>query len=139
AQNGKANDVALLCICLPGGGATPRIERQIDDTSLSLRGTTVKSAGFNTICLTSEDTSLSNKFAGIADGPVPAEITKAKCEAIPIGRLVEPLMLRTSLSSWRSQQAQLLVELRFSLTAHAVYKREIVCRHQEWKPILIGT
>jgi 3-oxoacyl-[acyl-carrier protein] reductase len=31
-----------------------------------------------------------NKFAGIADGPVPAEIIKAKCESIPIGRLVEP-------------------------------------------------
>ncbi|KAF9871809.1 hypothetical protein CkaCkLH20_10743 [Colletotrichum karsti] len=45
---------------------------------------------FNTICPTSGNTPLLNKFAGIADGPVPAEIIKAKCEAIPIGRLVEP-------------------------------------------------
>ncbi|KAL2814980.1 NAD(P)-binding protein [Aspergillus granulosus] len=45
---------------------------------------------FNTICPTSGNTPLLNKFAGIADGPVPAEILKAKCEAIPIGRLVEP-------------------------------------------------
>ncbi|KAF9694783.1 hypothetical protein EKO04_007224 [Ascochyta lentis] len=45
---------------------------------------------FNTICPTSGNTPLLNKFAGIADGPVPAEIIKAKCAAIPIGRLVEP-------------------------------------------------
>ncbi|KAL4967062.1 uncharacterized protein BDV14DRAFT_188456 [Aspergillus stella-maris] len=45
---------------------------------------------FNTICPTSGNTPLLNKFAGISDGPVPAEILKAKCEAIPIGRLVEP-------------------------------------------------
>lgn len=45
---------------------------------------------FNTICPTSGNTPLLNKFAGIGDGPVPAEIIKAKCEAIPIGRLVEP-------------------------------------------------
>ncbi|KAL3299982.1 NAD(P)-binding protein [Colletotrichum asianum] len=45
---------------------------------------------FNTICPTSGNTPLLNKFAGIADGPVPAEIIKAKCEAILIGRLVEP-------------------------------------------------
>ncbi|CRL25522.1 Short-chain dehydrogenase/reductase SDR [Penicillium camemberti] len=45
---------------------------------------------FNTICPTSGNTPLLNKFAGIADGPVPAEIIKAKCESIPIGRLVEP-------------------------------------------------
>ncbi|KAL3496059.1 NAD(P)-binding protein [Aspergillus germanicus] len=45
---------------------------------------------FNTICPTSGNTPLLNKFAGIADGPVPAEIIRAKCEAIPIGRLVEP-------------------------------------------------
>ncbi|KAL3474892.1 NAD(P)-binding protein [Aspergillus californicus] len=45
---------------------------------------------FNTICPTSGNTPLLNKFAGIADGPVPAEIIKAKCDAIPIGRLVEP-------------------------------------------------
>ncbi|KAF3018982.1 hypothetical protein E8E14_012538 [Neopestalotiopsis sp. 37M] len=45
---------------------------------------------FNTICPTSGNTPLLNKFAGIADGPVPAEVLKAKCEAIPIGRLVEP-------------------------------------------------
>ncbi|KAM5341628.1 hypothetical protein ACJ41O_014659 [Fusarium nematophilum] len=45
---------------------------------------------FNTICPTSGNTPLLNKFAGIADGPVLAEIIKAKCEAIPIGRLVEP-------------------------------------------------
>ncbi|GLB19539.1 hypothetical protein AtubIFM61612_009446 [Aspergillus tubingensis] len=45
---------------------------------------------FNTICPTSGNTPLLNKFAGIPDGPVPAEIIKAKCEAIPIGRLVEP-------------------------------------------------
>ena len=44
---------------------------------------------FNTICPTSGNTPLLGKFAGI-DGPVPAEIIKAKCEAIPIGRLVEP-------------------------------------------------
>ncbi|EXM13372.1 Short-chain dehydrogenase/reductase SDR [Fusarium oxysporum f. sp. vasinfectum] len=45
---------------------------------------------FNTICPTSGNTPLLNKFAGIADGPVPADIIKAKCAAIPIGRLVEP-------------------------------------------------
>ncbi|CBF87330.1 hypothetical protein AN9284.2 [Aspergillus nidulans FGSC A4] len=45
---------------------------------------------FNTICPTSGNTPLLNKFAGISDGPVPPEIIKAKCEAIPIGRLVEP-------------------------------------------------
>ncbi|KAB8270032.1 NAD(P)-binding protein [Aspergillus minisclerotigenes] len=45
---------------------------------------------FNTICPTSGNTPLLNKFAGIEAGPVPAEIIKAKCEAIPIGRLVEP-------------------------------------------------
>lgn len=45
---------------------------------------------FNTICPTSGNTPLLNKFAGIGDGPMPAEILKAKCEAIPIGRLVEP-------------------------------------------------
>lgn len=45
---------------------------------------------FNTICPTSGNTPLLNKFAGIQDGPVPSEIIKAKCEAIPIGRLVEP-------------------------------------------------
>ncbi|RJE25096.1 short chain dehydrogenase [Aspergillus sclerotialis] len=44
---------------------------------------------FNTICPTSGNTPLLSKFAGV-DGPVPAEIIKAKCEAIPIGRLVEP-------------------------------------------------
>ena len=31
-------NMAPLCICLPGGGTTTRIDRQIDDTSLSLRG-----------------------------------------------------------------------------------------------------
>ncbi|KAH7141760.1 hypothetical protein EDB81DRAFT_653793 [Dactylonectria macrodidyma] len=45
---------------------------------------------FNTICPTSGNTPLLNKFAGIADGPVPDHIIKAKCESIPIGRLVEP-------------------------------------------------
>lgn len=45
---------------------------------------------FNTICPTSGNTPLLKKFAGIGDGPVPADILKAKCEAIPIGRLVEP-------------------------------------------------
>ncbi|CAI7664442.1 unnamed protein product [Penicillium viridicatum] len=45
---------------------------------------------FNTICPTSVNTPLLNKFAGIADGPVPAEIMKANCGSIPIGRLVEP-------------------------------------------------
>ncbi|KAH7020562.1 hypothetical protein EDB80DRAFT_760263 [Ilyonectria destructans] len=45
---------------------------------------------FNTICATSCNTPLLNKFTGIADGPVPPDIIKAKCEAIPIGRLVEP-------------------------------------------------
>ncbi|CAJ0551464.1 Ff.00g113940.m01.CDS01 [Fusarium sp. VM40] len=45
---------------------------------------------FNTICPTSGNTPLLNKFAGIADGPVPEDIIKAKCAAIPIGRLVEP-------------------------------------------------
>ncbi|KAF2163465.1 hypothetical protein M409DRAFT_37218 [Zasmidium cellare ATCC 36951] len=45
---------------------------------------------FNTICPTSGNTPLLNKFAGIADGPVPAEIIRAKCDPIPIGRLVEP-------------------------------------------------
>ncbi|KAJ5512477.1 hypothetical protein N7463_002029 [Penicillium fimorum] len=45
---------------------------------------------FNTICPTSGNTPLLNKFAGIADGPVPTEIIKAKCESIPIGRLVGP-------------------------------------------------
>ena len=45
---------------------------------------------FNTICPTSGNTPLVIKFAGIEDGPVPAEILKAKGEAIPIGRLVEP-------------------------------------------------
>ncbi|KAL4912045.1 NAD(P)-binding protein [Aspergillus aurantiobrunneus] len=45
---------------------------------------------FNTICPTSGNTPLLNKFAGIGDGPVPAEIIQAKCAAIPIGRLVEP-------------------------------------------------
>ncbi|KAJ5163132.1 uncharacterized protein N7500_004962 [Penicillium coprophilum] len=35
-QNSKANNVALLCICLLGRGATTRIDRQIDDTSLLL-------------------------------------------------------------------------------------------------------
>lgn len=45
---------------------------------------------FNTICPTSGNTPLLNKFAGVADGPLPAEVLKAKCAAIPIGRLVEP-------------------------------------------------
>ncbi|KAG5656908.1 hypothetical protein KAF25_011077 [Fusarium avenaceum] len=45
---------------------------------------------FNTICPTSGNTPLLNKFAGIADGPVPEHIIKAKCAAVPIGRLVEP-------------------------------------------------
>lgn len=45
---------------------------------------------FNTICPTSGNTPLLNKFAGIGSGPVPAEILKVKSEAIPIGRLVEP-------------------------------------------------
>ncbi|KAH7220478.1 uncharacterized protein BKA55DRAFT_599564 [Fusarium redolens] len=45
---------------------------------------------FNAICPTSGNTPLLNKFAGIADGPVPEDIIKAKCAAIPIGRLVEP-------------------------------------------------
>lgn len=45
---------------------------------------------FNTICPTSGNTPLLNKFAGIANGPVPEEIIRAKCESIPIGRLVEP-------------------------------------------------
>ena len=45
---------------------------------------------FNTICPTSGNTLLLKKFAGIGDGPVPDDIIKAKCEAIPIGRLVEP-------------------------------------------------
>lgn len=45
---------------------------------------------FNTICPKSGNTPLLKKFAGIGDGPVPDDIIKAKCEAIPIGRLVEP-------------------------------------------------
>lgn len=45
---------------------------------------------FNTICPSSGNTPLLNKFAGIPDGAVPAEILQAKCDAIPIGRLVEP-------------------------------------------------
>ncbi|KAJ4111516.1 hypothetical protein NW768_011870 [Fusarium equiseti] len=45
---------------------------------------------FNTICPTSGNTPLLNKFAVIADGPVPEEIIKAKCAAIPIGRHFEP-------------------------------------------------
>lgn len=45
---------------------------------------------FNTICPTSGNTPLLRKFAGIPHGPIPAEIIRAKCEAIPIGRLVEP-------------------------------------------------
>lgn len=44
---------------------------------------------FNTICPSSGSTPLLNKFTGVEDGPVPAEIIKAKCESIPIGRLVE--------------------------------------------------
>ncbi|KAL4874889.1 NAD(P)-binding protein [Aspergillus karnatakaensis] len=45
---------------------------------------------FNTICPTSGNTPLLKKFAGIDEGPVPEEILRAKREAIPIGRLVEP-------------------------------------------------
>lgn len=45
---------------------------------------------FNTICPTSGNTPLLNKFSVIADGPMPAEIIKAKCASIYIGRLVEP-------------------------------------------------
>ncbi|KAI3003096.1 hypothetical protein CBS147346_5561 [Aspergillus niger] len=45
---------------------------------------------FNTYCPTSGNTPLLDKFAGIPNSPVPAETIKAKCEAIPIGRLVEP-------------------------------------------------
>ncbi|KAL5044257.1 hypothetical protein BDW71DRAFT_199121 [Aspergillus fruticulosus] len=42
---------------------------------------------FNTICPTSGNTSLLNKFAGISDGPVPPDIIKAKYEVILLGRL----------------------------------------------------
>ena len=45
---------------------------------------------FNTICPTSGNTPLLNKFAGVPDGPLPADVLKAKCAAIPIGRLCEP-------------------------------------------------